>query len=171
MAKIKQLLPNFISGPLIFEWKTSPYCASTKKSSRQLWIGNALFIIFKVICVMQPDTGAQPNTFINALLSTNIRQSVDISWKLMLETNPWKKSTSEFLESEHLMLPRVIKLMLNYLCTLNVQTANFHIFFSRCKARHVSFFLSLSLSLFLNVMVNLRVSEWMNDGHCFVTSL
>ena len=56
MAKIKQLLPNFISDPLIFEWKTSPYCASTKKSSRQLWIGNALFIIFKVICVMQPDT-------------------------------------------------------------------------------------------------------------------
>lgn len=61
--------------------------------------------------------------------------------------------------SEHLMLPRVTKPMLNYLCTLNVQTANFHIFFSRFKARHVSFFLSLSLSLFLNVMVNLRVSE------------
>ena len=61
--------------------------------------------------------------------------------------------------SEKLMLPRVTKPMLNYLCTLNVQTANFHIFFSRCKARHVSFFLSLSLSLFLNVMVNLRVSE------------
>ena len=61
--------------------------------------------------------------------------------------------------SEHLMLPRVTKPMLNYLCTLNVQTANFHFFFPRCKARHVSFFLSLSLSLFLNVMVNLRVSE------------
>ena len=61
--------------------------------------------------------------------------------------------------SEHLMLPRVTKPMLNYLCTLNMQTANFHFFFSRCKARHVSFFLSLSLSLFLNVMVNLRVSE------------
>ena len=38
--------------------------------------------------------------------------------------------------SEHLMLPRVTKPMLNYLCTLNVQTANFH-FFSRCKVRHV----------------------------------
>ena len=95
---------------------------------------------------MQPDTGAQPNTFINALLSTNIRQSVDISWKLMLETNPWKKSTSEFLESEHLMLPRVIKLMLNYLCTLNVQTANFHIFFPGAKlVMYPSFFSSLFL--------------------------
>ena len=61
--------------------------------------------------------------------------------------------------SEHLMLPRVTKPMLNYLCTLNVQTVNFHFFFSRCNVRHVSFFLSPSLSLFLNVMVNLRVSE------------
>ena len=34
MAKITQLLPNRISGPLIFEWKTNSYCASTKKS---LW--------------------------------------------------------------------------------------------------------------------------------------
>ena len=39
MAKITQLLPNCISGPLIFEWKTNSYYASTKKSSRQLWVG------------------------------------------------------------------------------------------------------------------------------------
>ena len=31
--------------------------------------------------------------------------------------------------SERRMLPRVTKPMLNYLCTLNVQTANFHFFF------------------------------------------
>ena len=38
-----------------------------------------LFIIFHVICVMQIMSGIQPDTFINALLSTKIRQSVGIS--------------------------------------------------------------------------------------------
>ena len=35
---------------------------------------------------MQIMSGTQPDTFINALLSTNIRQSVDISWKLTVVT-------------------------------------------------------------------------------------
>lgn len=48
--------------------------------------------------------------------------------------------------SEHLMLPRVTKPMLNYLCTLNVQTANFHFFFPGAKlAMYDSFFPSLFL--------------------------
>ena len=34
---------------------------------------------FHVICAMQIMSGTQPDTFINALLSTKIRQSVDIS--------------------------------------------------------------------------------------------
>ena len=33
----------------------------------------------RVICAMQIMSGTQPDTFINALLSTKIRQSVDIS--------------------------------------------------------------------------------------------
>ena len=37
------------------------------------------FAIFHVICAMQIMSGAQPDTFINALLNTKIRQSVDIS--------------------------------------------------------------------------------------------
>ena len=47
--------------------------------SRQLWVSSVLFTIFHVIYVMQIISGAQPNTFINALLSTKIRQSVGIS--------------------------------------------------------------------------------------------
>ena len=96
MAKVTQLLPNRISGSLIFEWKTNSYCARTKKSSRQLWIGNALFIVSHVICAMQIMSGTQPDTFINALLSTNIRQSVEISWKLTVATTSWKKTNLEF---------------------------------------------------------------------------
>ena len=52
---------------------------SNKKSSRQLLISSVLFTIFHVICAMQIMSGTQPDTFINALLSTKIRQSVDIS--------------------------------------------------------------------------------------------
>ena len=44
-----------------------------KKSSRQLWIGNALFIVSYVICAMQIMSGSQPDILINALLSTNIQ--------------------------------------------------------------------------------------------------
>ena len=50
-----------------------------KKSSRQLLISSVLFTNFHVICAMQIMSGTQPDTFINALLSTKIRQSVDIS--------------------------------------------------------------------------------------------
>ena len=68
-----------------------------KKTSRQLWIGNALFIISPVICAMQIRSATQRHTtFINALLSTNIRQSVDISRKLMVATTSWKKTDLEF---------------------------------------------------------------------------
>ena len=42
------------------------------------------------------ESGTQPDTFINALLSTNIRQSVDISWKLTVATTSWKKTNLEF---------------------------------------------------------------------------
>ena len=47
--------------------------------SRQLLISSVLFTNFHVICAMQIMSGTQPDTFINALLSTKIRQSVDIS--------------------------------------------------------------------------------------------
>ena len=50
-----------------------------KKSSRQFLISSVLCTIFHVICAMQIMSGTQPETFINALLSTKIRQSVDIS--------------------------------------------------------------------------------------------
>ena len=67
-----------------------------KKTSRQFWIDNALFIISHVICAMQIRSATQPDTFINALLSTNIRQSVNISWKLTVATTSWKKTNLEF---------------------------------------------------------------------------
>ena len=47
-------------------------------------------------CAMQIMSGTQPDTFINALLSTNIRQSVDIPWKLTVATTSWKKTNLEF---------------------------------------------------------------------------
>ena len=59
-------------------------------------IGIALFIVSRVICAMQIMSDTQPDTFINALLSINIRQSVDISWKLTVETTSWKKTNLEF---------------------------------------------------------------------------
>ena len=45
---------------------------------------------------MQIMSGTQPDTFINALLSTNIRQSVEIPWKLTVATTSWKKTNLEF---------------------------------------------------------------------------
>ena len=38
----------------------------------------------------------QHDTFINALLSTNIRQAVDILWKLTVANTSWKKTYLEF---------------------------------------------------------------------------
>ena len=52
-----------------------------------------------MICAMQIMSGTQPDTFINALLRTNIRQSVDISWNLTVATTSWKKTNLEFEES------------------------------------------------------------------------
>ena len=46
----------------------------------------ASVIVSHMICAMQIMSGTQPDTFINTLLSTNIRQSVDISWKLTVAT-------------------------------------------------------------------------------------
>ena len=43
-------------------------------------------------------SGTQHDTFINALLSTNIRQAVDILWKLTVATTSWKKTNLEFKE-------------------------------------------------------------------------
>ena len=66
------------------------------KSSRQSWISSVLFTIFHVICAMQIMSRKQPDTFINALLSTKIRESVDISLKLTVTSAFWKKTNSQF---------------------------------------------------------------------------
>ena len=86
---LPKLQPVFVSKKLAKD-------LNQKKSSCQLWIDNVLFIVSLVICAMQIMSGTQPDTFINALLSTNIRQSVDISWKLTVATTSWKKTNLEF---------------------------------------------------------------------------
>ena len=55
--------------------RASSWCKilNPKRSSRQLRIGNALFIVSHVICAMQIMSGTQPDTFIISLLSTNVR--------------------------------------------------------------------------------------------------
>ena len=59
-------------------------------------ISGVWFTIFHVICAMPIMSGTQRDTFINALLSTKIRQSVDISYKLTVTRTFWKKANLEF---------------------------------------------------------------------------
>lgn len=66
------LQPVFVRKKLGKDLKTKEIKPSIVKSS-------LLFIIFHVICVMQIMSGKQPDTFINALLSTKIGQSVGFS--------------------------------------------------------------------------------------------
>ena len=57
-----------------------------------------MFTVSHVIRAMHIVSGTQHDTFINALLSTNIRQAVDILWKLTVATASWKKTNLEFKE-------------------------------------------------------------------------
>ena len=67
-----------------------------KEIKPSIVIKQCVLTIFHVISAMQIMSGTQPHyTFINALVSTKIQQSVDISKKLTVTTTFWKNINSQ----------------------------------------------------------------------------